>query len=59
MSPSSISPVSVTGVSTVLLEQNGIREVPWATYSTLDLLVGPAKEMVVDWQLPSESDRRG
>jgi hypothetical protein len=54
-----MSPVSGTGVSTVLREQNGIGAVLWPTYPTLDLLVGPAKEMVVDWQLPSESDRRG
>jgi hypothetical protein len=54
-----MSPVSISGVSTVLREQNGIRDMPHTSYPTMELLVGLSKEMVVDWQLPSESDRRG
>lgn len=39
-------------------EERDPRPAQSAWYPPPELLQGPAKEMVVDWQLPSESDRK-
>jgi hypothetical protein len=44
-------------VSTVTREQSGVRTAPKPPYPPRDVLLRLAKEIVVDWQLPSESDR--
>jgi hypothetical protein len=45
--------------ATVTREQSGSRIAPSLPYPPGEFLLGLAKEMVVDWQLPSESDRKG
>lgn len=44
-------------VPTATRVQNEIRPVP-LPYPTADLLVRLAKEIVVDWQLPSDLERK-
>jgi len=44
-------------VTTATREQSGVRVVP-LPYPTADLLVRLAKEIVVDWQLPSDMERK-
>jgi hypothetical protein len=43
--------------STVTREQSGVRT-PKPPYPPRDVLLRLAREIVVDWQLPSESDRK-
>ncbi len=46
-------------MTTAMRDQNGDRSVPRPLpYPTADLLVSLSREIVVDWQLPSDSDRR-
>ena len=46
-------------LTTATWDQNGDRNVPRPLpYPTADLLVSLSREIVVDWQLPSDSDRR-
>ena len=39
-------------------EQPDGRSVPILPYPTLDMILGAAKEIVVDWQLPPDMERR-
>lgn len=45
-------------VPSVTREQFGVRTVPVLPYRPLEVVVGPVKEIVVDWQLPTDSERK-
>lgn len=45
-------------VPTVTREQLGVRTVPVLPYRPSEVVVGPVKEIVVDWQLPADSERK-
>ena len=45
-------------VPTVTREQSDVRKAPVLSLAALQALLGPAKEMVVDWQMPSEGERK-
>ena len=40
-------------------QQNRGRPAPVLPYPSLERLLGPAKEIVVDWQMPSDAERKG
>ncbi len=44
-------------VPTATREQSGVRSAPVLPSTPLELLLGPAREIVVDWQMPSDTDR--
>ncbi len=58
-SPVSTSPVSTSPVSMATGVQTRVQAVSPLPYPTTDLLLRLAREIVVDWQLPSDLEREG
>jgi hypothetical protein len=48
-----MSPVPVA-----IREERGVRTAPVPLPPPIELLRGPLREMVVDWQLPTDGDRQ-
>jgi hypothetical protein len=46
-------------VSTVVREPSGVRNVPVLPFTSLEQLLGPTREIVVDWQMPSDTEHKG
>ena len=54
-----MAPLTTATLTTAIRAQNGDRNVPRPLpRPTADLLISLPREIVVDWQLPSDSDRR-
>jgi hypothetical protein len=45
-------------VPTAIREQNGVRPVPGQPFPIPESFLSMAKEIVVDWQLPADSERK-
>jgi len=40
------------------VRESAVQLAPILPYATIDRLLGPPKEIVVDWQMPTDWDRR-
>ena len=45
-------------VPAVIRDRTSDRTVPVTPYPTADLIIGMAKEIVVDWQMPADPERK-